>query len=199
MADEDPIDVLVEMLERATASAPAQAAEDAEVSVAKDRQGVTLSRATPADRWRTCLHESAHGAIAVQWGLEVMRAVVRPDATGRVECRAREGSDEADVVMARIVACLAAPIFELDGDDIDDVQRLAHIACSSDLLQARLEIERYRHEFAPELQLSIRSFVALARASVRMHTRAIRTIAYVLYEHGAADAATILALCGAAH
>ncbi len=145
----------------------------------------------PADIERvfSATHEAAHALIAIQFGLRVLRAVLRKDGSGFVAVETIPKSPES--MLAAAMVDLAGPCFELLLSFRQEQYQEDGI---HDFLLARVNIEEYRSLSAGE-NLSFTTFARMACCAVQSNLPAIERLATALLEAGELDGDRIAAFC----
>jgi hypothetical protein len=147
---------------------------------AKNAQREVPQTATSAGLARTAIHEAGHAVIAHVGGLRVGNVRVRGDGSGFCHF---EGEDE----MALISADLAGVFAELAGGA--SVERQEALSHSSDILQARVRMDQFPHNWRRPLTIG-------AACAVESNWLAIVRTATALQALGDLGNAEVAALCG---
>jgi len=147
---------------------------------AKNAQHEVPQTATQAELARTAIHEAGHAVIAHVGGLRVGNVRVRGDGSGFCHF---EGEDE----MALISADLAGVFAELAGGA--SVERQEALSHSSDILQARVRMDQFPHNWRRPLTIG-------AACAVESNWLAIVRTATALQALGDLGNAEVAALCG---
>lgn len=187
---EDAIARITFSLESVHVESAAARIEEKQAANQAKQSGAALILASDAEVWRAGVHESAHAVAAVRCDLHLEHAGVRCDASGW--CCYYEGGESIDQTISRVVADLAGPCAELLLVGADDA-RCGQLAHSSDLLLARLNIDRCRAR-APTWQLPTRLFAQLACSIVATNIDSIGRLAHVLILYGQLSRDAVAAL-----
>jgi hypothetical protein len=152
--------------------------------------GASLQQqATNAELIRASLHEASHAVVGHRFGLRIVRACIRADASGAVEHQ----PGAADDFLGPIATSLAGPFAELIRGA--DRVREFHLAHGPDVLAAKCEAEKSR---ARDPQLSNEVFARVSACAVVSNWKTIERVACALRSCNELDGATIAALCGPA-
>jgi hypothetical protein len=178
---EKRINVVVAWLDRVERDGAENRIADARMrDAAKSAQREVPQTATQAELASAAIHEAGHAVVAHVGGLRVGNVRVRGDGSGSCHFG---GVDE----MALISADLAGVFAELaDGASSERQEALSH---SSDILQARVRMDQFPHNWRKPLTVA-------AACAVESNWLAIVRTATALRALGDLGNAEVAALCG---